>query len=197
MWCGMSQTNVRNWKQFRLIVTEPPRPSLHFEFIKNDLIPFIEKMIIRFWITNYRNPSADYITFRVDVNKEEYKITEQFLNELLDKKKIIKWIPKDWNPKNDARDRIISACEKIKQSGTKISPEFDKIFKTDARIEQLTSLFTDAVGPCAKVLYKALKARPDEPWMMSVFIHLILNSIDMSGPDPPSEEYNIRQMPPF
>ena len=175
----MTAKDKRYWKQFRLIMTDPPSFSRHFEFVQMNLIPFIERLGVRFWVTNYRNPKAVYITFRVEVNDKEYELTEQFLNNLVDHDKIVRWIPKDWNPENDARKRIESACQKLK-----LPPELAGRFKSDERIEQLTLLFTDAVGSCTKALYKSLKSKPDEPWMMSLFIHLILNSIDLSGPDP-------------
>ncbi|MCW3990633.1 MAG: hypothetical protein NWE88_11240 [Candidatus Bathyarchaeota archaeon] len=188
--------HVNNWKQFKLIVTDPSKSSLHFDLVKHEIIPFVNELDIRFWVTNYRNPKEDYILFRVDVSDEESQMTAKFLNELKTKKRIVNWIPQGWKPEVDARKRIESACQKIEISGIKIPSNFRDMFITEERVKQLTAIFEDAVGPCTKILYETLFSRPNEPWMMSVFFHLVLNAIDMSGPDPPSEEDTIRKMPP-
>ena len=64
------------------------------------------------------------------------------------------------------------------------------------RKEQLTSLF-EALGECSKAIYKHLKSQPKDLWIVSVFIHLLLNSIGYSGPNPHSDEYRIRTIPPL
>jgi len=188
--------HASSWKQFKLIVTDPPKSSLHFDLIKHEIIPFVNELDVRFWVTNYRNPKEDHILFRVNVSPEECKITEGFLNELINTKRIVSWIIRDWNPEVDARTRIESAYQKIENSGIKTPPNYRDIFITEERIKQLTAIFEDAVGPCSKILYETLFSRPNEPWIMSVFLHLVINAIDMSGPGPNSEEDNIRKMPP-
>ena len=73
----LTQMN-RNWIEFKLIITDPPSYKGHFDLIKGYLIPFIEKTGIRFWVTNYYDPTSDYILFRVEVNESELKETEDF-----------------------------------------------------------------------------------------------------------------------
>jgi len=194
--------NVRSWKQFKLTITDPPSYKGHFELIQKYLIPFIEKIKVRFWVTNYFGQSWDFILFRVEVNEKEVKFTENFLEELKKQKEIIKWDPTDWNPKEDAKNRIISASQQL---GLPSDIAFQVVggrmvyqqVALEERVKQLELIFTEAVGSCIKALYKTLKSKPTDPWMMSLFIHLVLNSLDMSGPNPPSEESNIRYMPAY
>ena len=63
------------------------------------------------------------------------------------------------------------------------------------RVKQLTALF-ETLGDCTKTVYNALDAKPTDLWITSLFLHLLLNSMDYGGPDPPSEEANIRTIPP-
>ena len=204
----MSQRDNRSWKEFELIVTDPPSNSEHFELIKNHLIPFIEELDIHFWVTNYRDSSRDTIRFRVKVNENELGLTEQFLERLVNHNEIVRWEPprgeppRDWNPREDARTRIISASQAFG-----LPPEI--AFQTrgpyvisqkiglEERVEQLESIFTKAVGSCTKALYNTFESKPTDPWMISLLTHLILNSIDISGPNPPCEESSIRYMPVY
>lgn len=200
---NMVKKSVRNWKEFRLTITDPPSYKGHFELIKNHLIPFIEKIGVRFWVTNYFDQTRDYILLRVEVNKNELKLTEDFLKELENQKIIVRYDPpKDWNPKNDARNRIISASRELglpSDIAFKIQGPYllNQKIALEERVDQLGLIFSEAVGSCTKVLYKTLKSKPTDPWMMSLFIHLILNSIDINGPTPPCEETNIRYMPVY
>jgi len=101
------QENVRNWKEFKLIITDPPSYSGHFELIKKELVPFVEKNgIRRFWVTNYFGQQWDYILFRIEIDERELVLTKNFLEELVTQKKIVRWDqPIDWNPKDDASAR--------------------------------------------------------------------------------------------
>ena len=66
----------------------------------------------------------------------------------------------------------------------------------EERVTQLSSLY-EALGDCTKAIYKRLGSKPKDLWITSVFIHLLLNSMDYSGPDPSSEEDFIRKIPPL
>lgn len=199
----MNQKNVRNWKEFRLTITDPPSYQGHFKLIKKHLMPFIEKTRLQFWVTNYFDPSGDYILFRVKADEKEQKSVEDLLRDLEKQKKIVRWDPpKDWNPKHDAKTRIASASGKLglpQDTALAVQGPYIGLQKStfEERVKQLEMIFSEAVGPCTKALYKTLKSKPTDPWMMSLFIHLILNSIDLNGPTPPSEESNIRYMPVY
>jgi hypothetical protein len=106
------------------------------------------------------------------------------------------------NPAVDAQDRI-EGLRRINgfNPNTHAIVGYDGRFLIDAdsniqeRQKQLMSLF-EALGECTKAIYKHLETEPKDLWIASLFIHLLLNSMDYSGPDPPSDETSIRQISP-
>lgn len=188
------------WKQFKLTITDPPSYKGHFELIQKHLIPFVEKIGVRFWVTNYFNQSEDFILFRLDIDEGRRKDAIAFLDNLVKQKEIVRWEESDWSPKSDASARITSASQKFGL------PSSDYALKTlggtqrvpfKERVNQLESFFAETIGSCTKVLYKTLKSKPTNPWMMSLLVHLVLNSLDLSGPNAPSEESIIRSTPVY
>lgn len=194
--------NIQNWKQFELTMSDPPSYKGHFNLIKKRLIPFVNKNRVRFWVTNYFGPTRDFVLFRVKASERKLKLTRKLLQELKDQKEIIRWREDKWDPKKDAETRIVSASKKLGLPpnialGVRGPYMLSQEIVFEKRVEQLEAIYTKAVGPCTKVLYKALKSKPTDPWMISLFIHLILNSLDIAGPNPPREECSIRHMPVY
>lgn len=196
----------QTWKQFKLIVTDPPRYAGHFRLIKNELIPFVEKHSLGVWVTNYHNATSDFILFRVRSVKNKFEFVRSFLNDLRRRRLIANWESSNWDPRSDAQDRI---------EGLRRVPNFDPnmnsiigydsvnnriLVSSDSNIQgrqtQLTALF-ETLGECTKAIYRHLDDKPKDLWIVSVFIHLVLNSLDFSGPNPPSEEHYIRNIPPL
>jgi hypothetical protein len=197
------------WKEFKIIVTDPPHYRGHFELIKHELIPFVDKSCLPFWITNYFDHKQDYILFRVEGDRNQLKYVENFLNDLVTKGLIVRWIRSSWDPRDDARARIDGLKSKIPNfdpNTTRIEGvEFAnggqriRVFTTpdsniEERKEQLTALF-EALGECTKAVYRHLETKPEDKWIMSVFIHLFLNSLDYSGPNLNTDEDRIRRIP--
>lgn len=197
----MSET-ASVWKEFKLIVTDPPRYAEHFELIKNELIPFVDKNSLSFWVTNYHNATSDYILFRVRC--AQHQLVADFLDNLKRRHLIADWQDSTWKPGDDAKDRIGKLGQKIHgfdpttqmitgfNGGILVSNDIN----VEERQEQLTALF-ESLGECTRAVYKHLETKPKDLWIASVFVHLLLNSIDYSGPDPPSEEDSIRKIPPL
>ena len=190
------------WKEYKLIVTDPPNYAGHFGLIKQELIPFVDRHSIPFWITNYFYSKSDFILFRVRCDEDQSKLLVDFLNDLIKKGSIAYWKGKSWNPENDAGNRI----NNLKRLG--FDPTTMRIIgfkdrklvitpdsKIEERHKQLSSLF-EALGECTKAIYRHLESKPKDLWITSVFIHLLLNSMDYSGPNPLSEEDWIRKIPP-
>lgn len=190
------------WKEYKLIVTDPPKHTGHFGLIKQELIPFINRHPFPFWITNYFDPKSDFILFRVKCTEDQSNLLTNFLNDLIVRGSIATWQGKSWNPQHDAGNRISN----LKRFG--FDPKKNRIIglkdkmlllasdsNGEERHKQLTSLF-EALGECTIAIYRHLESKPSDLWITSVFIHLFLNSMDYSGPSPFSEEYWIRKIPP-
>jgi len=187
------------WKEFRLIMSEPPRATDHFSLIRNQLIPHVEELATRrFLILNYFDQNQDLIRFRVCGQRGDFNKTRSFLEEMHNNHHILRYEESDWDPANDAADRIRSA-------GRRFGIEFENWILLPgnnvisgnfaAKHEQLTAIFADIVGQCTKAFYKGVESKPQDVWVMSLFFHLLLNSLNFSGPDPPSEESFIRNCP--
>jgi hypothetical protein len=194
------------WLQFKLVITNPPRYAGHFELIKSELVPFVKKHSLEFWVTNYHDTTNDFILFRIKSTESQSKPVEDFLNGLKTRKLIVDWERSTWDPKSDAQARI-EGLRKIKTFDPSVNAivGYDSVNGTilvlpDTNIRerqaQLEALFED-LGKCTKVIYDCFDSKPKDLWTMSLFLHLLLNSLDFSGPDPPSEEHNIRTIPPL
>lgn len=193
---------MADWTEFKLTITSPPAASNHFDLIKKELVPFVTERSLPFWVTNYRDADNDFILFRVKCALDKSTSVQEFLNTLKEKKLLFDWTSSTWNPATDARNRImnlsrfgfdvnanmITGCE-----GTTLmltgNPNFQE------REKQLTTLFEN-LGECTKAVYNVLEAKPSDLWITSLFIHLLLNSMDYSGPNANSEEERIRKIPP-
>jgi hypothetical protein len=191
------------WQEFKLTVTDPPRYAGHFRLIKNELIPFVEKHSLVFWVTNYHNATHDYVLFRIKSTKDQSKFVQGFLDDLKRRRLIVDWGPTNWDPRSDAVNRIEGLGRLGFDPTTNVIVGYDSINNRievlpDSSIEerqtQLTALF-ETVGDCTKAIYSHLGSRPRDLWAVSLFLHLVLNSLDYSGPDPPSEENRIRNIP--
>lgn len=165
------------WKEFKLIVTDPPKYVGHFEIIKKELIPFVEKHFFSFWVTNYFNSTSNFILFRIKCKQDQTKLMANFLNDLKKRRLIADWKISTWDPRKDAQDRI----SKLQKHG--FDPNKNRIVGFDAskdkifispdhnvgeRQKQLTSLF-EALGECTKAIYNHLETKPKDYWIMSVF----------------------------
>jgi hypothetical protein len=192
-----------SWRQFKLIVSDPPNYSGHFKLIKNEIVPFVENHSLNFWVTNYHDNSNDFILFRMRCKDGFLKSVQKFLNTLKKRELIVDWEVSTWDPGADAKNRI-EGLSRIKgfdpsqhiivgygPMGFNVSADND----FQKRKMQLTALF-ECLGECTRVIYTSLDEKPNDLWAMSLFLHLFLNSLDFSGPDPPSEEANIRNIPP-
>ena len=193
-----------NWIQFKLVITEPARHTEHFYLIKNEIIPFINHNSIPFWVTNYKNPNEDFILFRVKVNGTQLNTVNTFLNDLINRTLLVRYETSTWSPSNDAESRIngLSKIKGFNPSRARIESVTDKKINfipdsnIDERKEQFTALF-ESLGECTKAIYSRLHSKPKDKWIMSVFIHLLLNSLDYSGPSGDCEENRIRHIPPI
>jgi hypothetical protein len=192
-----------SWRQFKLVVTDPPGYAGHFRLIKDELIPFVERHSFSFWETNYHDATSDFILFRIKSTEGQSKSVQNFLDDLKIRRLIANWEPSAWDPRSDAVNRIDSLRRLGFDPNTNVIVGYDSInnrieVSPDSSIEerqaQLTALF-ETVGECTKAIYSNLGSKPKDLWAVSLFVHLVLNSLDYSGPNPSTEEHRIRNIP--
>jgi hypothetical protein len=206
----MVATNV-SWKEYRLYLSEPPRGTEHYAFVREILITYVEQNSIQnFLILNYRDPQRDMIRFRIETTEDGFENARTFLNDLVTSRRIVRFEEEDWDPRTDAANRIESARKRIERGliGHEIYREWIVSGKTGnlwmisrgdytRKVDQLTTVFGKIVGQMTRIFYKNFEEKPEDVWLMSILLHLLINSLDYSGPDPPSEETFIREFPPL
>jgi hypothetical protein len=200
---ALAKRDNLTWREFKLTVTDPPRYAGHFRLIKDELIPFVEKHSLVFWVTNYHNATYDYVLLRIKSTKGQSKFVQGFLDDLKRRRLIVDWRPSNWDPRSDAVNRIDGLRRLGFDPNTNAIVGYDSatgrpVTSPDSNIAerqaQLTALF-ETVGECTKAIYSHLGSKPRDLWAVSLFVHLVLNSLDYSGPNPSSEEHRIRNIP--
>jgi len=195
------------WKAYKLDI---PTEAEKFELIKTHLISYVDSRNLRFWVTWYYSDGDPnpHLWFRVYLTSDEQEELEEYLDSLVQNQTLLNRAdPEPWNPENDARDRLTRLWEQWEQRrgenvqlyGNLIIP-LDQVLDFPApreeRIEELGALF-GAVGEATKAFYNALPRLPKDPLVMSIAIHILLNSLTYTGPNSPSHEAIIRLTPPW
>jgi len=200
-------TEISVWKAYKLDI---PTEAEKFELIKTHLICYVDSRNLRFWVTWYYSEGDPNprLCLRVYLTSDEQEGLEEYLDSLVQNQILLhRADPEPWNPENDARVRLTRLWEQWEQRRGKTVPLYgnkvilrDQILDFPAsreeRIEELGALF-GAVGEATKAFYNALPRLPKDPLIMSITIHILLNSLTYTGPNPPSQEEIIRLMPPW
>jgi len=197
----------REWFAYRLDVL----PSIDlFILIKTYLVDYVDENDLRFWVTWYFNEVTDrnpHIQFRVYVTHSEKSTIECYLDSLVHEGILIeRHEATDWSPNSDAAIRVRGNRRMCESPGDTLIVDgyyhvpkqayLNSINPDVERIEELGALFS-AIGEATKAFYKALPRKPRDPYVMSLALHILINSLTYGGPDYPSEETNIRQFPPI
>ena len=195
----------REWKEYKLDVS---LTQDRFNLIKNHLVRYVDEHSLRFWVTNYFDPEKDvhpHMRFRVYVTPGEKSAIECHLDSLVDEGILIRRHQVEpWAPYKDAENRIRGNRREFDQTKEYVTRDgYYKWLKQDYlsslnpdldRTEELAALF-EAVGEATKAFYKVLPRKPVDPYVMSLTLHILLNSLTYGGPKYPSEETGIRGFP--
>lgn len=200
-------TTNKVWKAYKLDIS---RGTDFFDLIKNQLINYIDSHNLRFWVTRYfeQGDIHPHLQFRVYVNSDEQKEIEEYLDRMENRKVILKKHSAiNWQPIEDATNRLNSVSNKLEPLREKaiqgygnfqfpVSSYLDSLNPVEERVEELAALF-GAVGEATKAFYKALPRKPIDPLIMSITLHILINSLTYSCPGPGTEEETIRLLPPL
>lgn len=118
-----------------------------------------------------------YAVFRVYSTRKDAEAIHDSLEPLAKDGKIS---IKNYSPKEDANWRVNRFFEQF----------FDRPITNKKSLEKM---LTSTVGKCSLMFLSDFKEKPKDLWIMSVFIHLLLNSLGYTG----SEERSIRNFPPI
>jgi len=201
---------MNKWQEFRLIITHEAKrkvwPKDNYDLIRSSLLPIINQIDLEeFLILNYFQPGReDLIRFRVPAETQILQIVKEHLDNLKIKGIIHDYEEEVWEPAKDASNRINSAKAKLEQGfKTRIETTgWQIVGKTNSqwmissidygkKLSDFNTILTRVVGRCTKAFIEELGERPIDRWLMSLFIHLLLNSICCSK----VEEREIRDFP--
>lgn len=216
--------NEISWYEFRLIFSDASQKrnwgEENFHFIKKHIVPITSQFeILNFHVLNYFNPSerTDFIRFRVEVSQKELLSLLSKFDELKHNADIMDYQYEKWCPRGDVERRMEdvrqqleriwrnSVENKIVDKNWKLIDCVDEKYIIDEtdynefskKAEAFKIFITRILGPWTKLFIEEMKLKPEDRWLLSLFIHLLLNSLAYSGPDGPSEEWLIRKVPPM
>lgn len=188
------------WLEFTLEwpPTEHEIGQEFFRRTKEIVIPSLQKAgIAKFMITHYwdRTRPNGETKVRIEVDSAQTGLVSKMLDQLKNEEHIDEAILEEYDPRIDAENRLKGVRTKLGTSdtGTWSLPEsrieLPKTFESwedildVEKMDQLTCLFGGGVGRCTEAIVDVLEHQPESPWVVSVLLHLILNSLGYSGPD--------------
>lgn len=180
---------MNEWREFRIWYATSPNPDDLFRFKKTHLLTILAKYDIEdFLILD----EPEFVLLRIKVDDASTKQIELSLKKSVQAKSLFSRVTVEiWSPSVDARNRILSAKERIEMLA-KI-PEVGWMVKGKANngswiivpedLEKQTMAFSTfmshVVGKFTRAYLKEMPYRVEDRWLISLFIHLILNSISV------------------
>lgn len=213
----ISQNNA-GWYEFKLFFSDASKsrnwPRENYDFIRSHIIPAIVRIDIpNFQILNYFNPSKDedFIRFRVEASRATIKKVDGEIGRLKQEGLIRSFSKESYNPRQDAERRIESVRQKLEAWwGKPVGKNWKIVGVTDnklavdesdttayaKKLEAFETFLGRILGKWTKLFVEEVDIKPEDKWLVSLFVHLMINSIAYSGPDAGSEEDAIRKIPP-
>lgn len=207
------------WYEFKLFFSDASQTRdwtrENYDFIRSNILPIIMKVgIVNFQMLNYFNSTKgeDLIRFRVEASPAILIKVEDEIGRMKQEGRIRDYSKESYDPRRDAERRIESVRRKLETSLGKAVSENWKIVglrdgklivdESDAtayakKVEAFEAFLCRILGKWTKLFVEEIDSKPDDKWLASLFVHLMMNSIAYSGPDYPSEEDAIRKTPAY
>ena len=190
---------MTKWREFRLWHDIAPNQEDLFTFKKTHVIPILERCNIEDFLML---DEPEFILLRVEAGNESTELIRSYLEEVI-KPLFLRLTIENWSPITDARNRILTAREraqvpreipeggwrvmgKTSDGGWAMAPE-----DLDKQVMAFSTFISRVLGKFTKAYIKEMPYRVQDRWLMSVFVHLILDSISTWQ----KEENEIREFP--
>lgn len=140
----------------------------------------------------------DFILFRVEVDENTLKEIVEGIQVFVDKgSSFSKVNVADWSPEKDARARILGAKQRALEMGVSFPEgvpadgwkvlgrgQINKNWvagsdELERKVEEFSRFMTKVTGQFTKAYIKEIPNGVDDPWMLSVFVHLLLDSVSI------------------
>jgi hypothetical protein len=193
---------MAEWHEFRLWWNNNKNPDDIFAFKQKHVLPILEK----YGIENFLMlDEPHFVLLRIDINGESAKQIYSDLEKVIRAEPLFSKVTvESWSPTEDARNRILTAREKAKRILADI-PEGGWMIKGKAtdgnwasapqdlerQVTAFSVFMSKVAGKFTKAYIKEMPYRVEDRWLMSVFVHLLLDSISTWQ----QEENEIREFP--
>jgi hypothetical protein len=159
---------------------------------RRQLLPILEKHNIQdFLILN----EPEFVLLRMQVNDTNKMDIEKLLIDLVAQSKgnLSRVTLESWSPENDAKERILGAA---RQLGLQLQPEKGWMIAgreplnkmrvpaqddLDVKTSEFALFMTKVVGQFTRAYVKHMPRRTNDRWLLSVMIHLLMNSISLNN----------------
>ena len=177
------------WCEFRLWYGEKVNVEKLYN-LRKLLLPILDEHKIEdFLVLN----EPKFVLFRVEVEEETKKDIEKSLEVLVEQLEstFSRVTIEKWDPEEDARDRILEAAQRLglkleEGKGWMIAgreplnrnwvPIQDNL---DLKIREFAVFMTKVVGKFTRAYVKEMPRIVKDRWLLSVLLHLLLNSISV------------------
>ena len=185
-----NEVNKLEWCEFRLWYGEKVNVEKLYN-LRKLLLPILDEHEIEdFLVLN----EPKFVLFRVEVEEETKKDIEKSLEVLVEQLEstFSRVTIEKWDPEEDARDRILGAAQRLglkleEGKGWMIAgreplnrnwvvPIQDNL---DLKIREFAVFMTKVVGKFTRAYVKEMPRIVKDRWLLSVLLHLLLNSISM------------------
>lgn len=216
---SLESSREYSWYEFTLYFSDASKSrnwtQENYDFIKKHVLPTVVKTnITNFHILNYFNSSKgnDFIRFRVEASTAIIDKVDFEIDRLKQEGLVQSYTKESFNPRQNAEIHIESVRKKLEgMLGRPLSNNWKIIgFRDNMKVidEKDTSEYTKKVdayeaflnrvlGKWTKLFVEEMDVKPEDKWLFSYFIHLMINSLAYSSPDIGSEEDTMRKIPPY
>ena len=177
------------WYEFRLWYGEKVDIEKLYN-LRKLLLPILDQhKIENFLVLN----EPEFVLFRVQVEEDTKKEMSKTLEKLVEQSEgaFSRITIEGWVPEQDARNRILGAAQRLglrleEGKGWMIAgreplnrnwvPAEDNL---DLKIKEFTAFMTKVVGKFTRAYVKGMPRIVKDRWLLSVLLHLLLNSISV------------------
>lgn len=194
---------MAEWHEFRLWWGINRSQDDVFAFKQKHVLPVLKKYSIEDFLML---DECEFMLLRIDINGKSAKQIYSDLEKTIRPEPLFsKLTVESWSPTEDAKNRILTARERAKipadipEGGWMIkgkNPDGKWVAMPedlDKQVAAFSIFMSKVVGKFTKAYLKEMPYRVEDRWLMSVFIHLLLDSISTWK----LEEKEIREFPYF
>jgi len=190
---------MKKWCEIRVCYSESFRRRQDwrdtYRLKREGLLPILDKYKIDYFLTL---DEPDFVLFRVEIDEAILGQITADLKEYISKGSSFSEIQTaDWSPEADARARILSAKQRALQMGVVFREGLPsggwKILGTnqanrqwqggpddlERKVAEFSRFMARVNGQFTRAYLKEIETDVDDPWMLSVFTHLLLDSISI------------------